>query len=295
MLISSAKALAKAGHQIVFVYTCRAESFYSASEGDFEALAVEMGCPFFSDIDVYSNIGKLAEIGADVCVSINWLSVLKDRFLDLFRYGVLNAHAGDLPRYKGNACPNWAILNFENKVALTVHKMTEELDSGPFLSKTYFSIDENTYITDIYNWLDEIVPKCFVEGVSKLESGGFIEQDNSIRTLRTYPRKPEDSRIVWNDSTRSILALIRASSKPFDGAFCYLNGTDKKIVIYRARRQFVDFDFCAVSGQVCFSINGNPVVATRDGLLEVEECMFLEHREIDARGEIVRSLRNRLT
>jgi len=46
----------------------------------------------------------------------------------LFRHVILNAHAGDLPKYRGNACPNWAILKGEKRVVLTIHQVSENLD-----------------------------------------------------------------------------------------------------------------------------------------------------------------------
>ena len=140
ILIETTKMLIQKGHKIGFIYTCRAESHYKANESDFKKLAEDIKCPFFDGLDVNANLYLLKETNVDICVSINWMTLLEKKFLSLFKYGVLNAHAGDLPLYKGNACPNWAILNFEDRVGLTIHRMTEELDSGPFLKKAFFSL-----------------------------------------------------------------------------------------------------------------------------------------------------------
>ena len=86
LLITTAKKLSQAGHKIVFIYTCKAEQYYQAKEEDFEQLATEMGCPFFNDLNVHSNIDALKILNADVCVSINWLSVLRNHFLDAFKF-----------------------------------------------------------------------------------------------------------------------------------------------------------------------------------------------------------------
>jgi methionyl-tRNA formyltransferase len=294
ILLQTAERLLAKGHEIVFVHTCRAEDYYQAREADFEKLAGRIGCEFFNDTRIHERVDHLASLGAEVCVSFNWLTLLRDRFLGRFRHGVLNAHAGDLPRYKGNACPNWAILDFEQQIALTVHRMTEDLDSGPFLIKRYLPIDERTYIGEIYDWLEQIVPEAFVEAIEQIPRGGFIEQSRDVVTLRTYPRKPEDSRIRWADSARDIVALVRASSRPFAGAFCQFDGLAGPLIIWRASVHPVDFEWRAVPGQVCFRAGDNPVIATGGGMLEIEECSFAHDTTVDAKATILKSLRNRL-
>lgn len=292
-LLDAAKELVKNGHEIGFIQTCRSESFYKANEESFKGLAKELGCPFFMGLDVASNLIKFREMNVDVCISMNWLTLLKSDFLNSFKYGILNAHPGDLPKYKGNACPNWALLNFEDRIGVTIHRMTEELDSGPYLLKDYFSVNEKTYIGEVYDWLEKAIPQLFVQSIAALKKKAFIEQDKSVVSLRTYPRKPDDSRIFWGDSTRDILALIRASSIPFEGAFCFLNG-EFKIHIFKARIYEPSFKFCAVPGQVCESLNGNPIVSTGDGMIEIEDCLQSGADVQATKKNILRSLRNRL-
>ena len=72
---------------------------------------------------------------------------IPNKIINYFNYGILNAHGGDLPRYRGNACQAWAILNGENKIGLCIHKMVGgELDSGDIISRDYLDIGENTKI-----------------------------------------------------------------------------------------------------------------------------------------------------
>jgi methionyl-tRNA formyltransferase len=294
LLIETAKALHDHGHEIAFVYTCQSEAFYKAKEPEFEILAKNLNVPFFCDTRINNNASLLSKFNAELAVSINWLTLLKSELLNTFKFGVLNAHAGDLPRYKGNACPNWAILNFEKRIGLTIHKMVEELDSGPYLLKAFYELNENTYIGDIYKWLENTIPALFVDAIDKIEKSGFIEQDAKIKSLRTFPRKPEDSKINWADSTKNILALIRASSHPFEGAFTYLE-RQNKIHIFRAKVFNPDFDFSATPGQVCMRAGENPVIATSDGMIEIEECKEPGHDILSTKMKIYSSLRNRLS
>ena len=294
-LLDAARAAAAAGHEPVFVYTCRTEGYYGVGEADFERLAAEFDVPFFNGLTIMQDIDRLRAFRADVCLSANWITVLREPLLSEFPYGLLNAHAGDLPRYKGNACPNWALLNFEPRIGLTIHRMTEDLDSGPYLVKRFLPVDETTYIGEVYDWLDATVPAAFVEALGQLPEPGFVEQDASVRTLRTFPRRPEDGRNDWSRPRRDVLALVRASSRPFDGAFAFLEDDPEPLRIFRARAFDPDYDFMAVPGQVCLrSPQGRPVIAARDGLVEIESCRLGTLEDDDAFARIHRSLRNRL-
>ena len=295
ILLKSAETLRAAGHDLVFVITCKAEPFYDKSEIDFQDYASRLGIPFFNTMELNSTIDKIAALKADICISINWLKIIGENFLSIFPLGILNAHAGDLPRYRGNASANWAILNFEKEIALTIHRMEKELDSGPYVLKEFLTIDDKTYIGDIYAWLSEIIPVKFVDAMNIITKKGLTEQSKNVRTLRTYPRKPEDSRINWSWSKKRILSIIRASSHPFNGAFCYLNNTHSRVVIFRASEYIPDFDYLAIPGQVCFLINGNPIVATQDGLIEIEEWKVYNSDSEVMKEIITKSMRNRLT
>lgn len=292
-LLHSAEALADAGHQIAFVQTCAAEAHYAAGAEAFADLADRLGVPYLCERSVHRSLAFWRAASADVCISLNWPTLIPDAAMAAFAHGILNAHAGDLPRYRGNACPNWAILNFETRVGLTIHRMTAALDSGPYLYKTFLPIGEETYIGDIYDWLGGAIPDAFVEAVARIGTSGFQEQDPAIRPLRAFPRRPEDARIDWRGPTRQVLALVRASSRPFDGAFTTLDGGDI-VRVYRARAFVPDWDILAVPGQVCLSNAGSPVIATADGMVEIEDCASGAGGADETMRAILGSLRNRL-
>ena len=95
---------------------------------------------------------------ADVVVSMNFATLIPEWFLQKFEHGVLNSHAGNLPRYRGNACPNWAIINGEEEVYVTIHVMAKELDAGPILSQSKMRLTQHTYIGEVDDWLTKTVP-----------------------------------------------------------------------------------------------------------------------------------------
>lgn len=294
MLLRSAGALAEAGHEIVFVQTCEGEDYYGVGPDDFAEFAREHGVPYACGRRLSERLEVFRASGCELAVSVNWPSLLPAALLDLFPHGVLNAHAGDLPRYRGNACPNWAILNGEDHIGLAIHRMVKEVDAGPVIERARLPIDDTTYIGDVYKWLETAVPALFVRAVGRLPDAAFTPQDPAIRPLRAFPRRPEDSRIDWHQPLRAILALVRASSHPFPGAFSFLEGT-QKIQILRARAFHPDFDFLAVPGQVCLvTREANPVIAAADGMLEIEQCASEGRDDAETRRLVGRSLRARL-
>ena len=127
MLLDSAEAVREAGHEIVFVITCKSESFYEKKEFDFSEYANGLKVPFFNSIDLKHIVNEISALRADICISINWLNLIPENFLNIFPLGILNAHAGDLPRYKGNAVVNWAILNFEKRIKQNKYSTSSSL------------------------------------------------------------------------------------------------------------------------------------------------------------------------
>jgi len=110
-----------------------------------------------------------------------------------FPLGILNAHGGDLTRYRGNACQAWAILNGEERIGLCVHKMQGgELDSGDIITRDYLPIDYTTKITKVWDWMTERVPILMLEAVEQLskDSSYVLEQQSADPqdALRCYPR-----------------------------------------------------------------------------------------------------------
>ena len=81
-------------------------------------------------------------------------------------------------------------------------------------------------------------------GSRKAIKNGKQPQKQSGKTLRTFPRKPEDSKLDFNASLNFNYKLIRATSRPFSGAYAYLNGTKQKVTIFKAKPYLVEYDFC---------------------------------------------------
>lgn len=298
-LLRSVEALIGRGHQLVLIATAKAEPYYGASERNFQALAQSKGL----DLLLTPSSAELARLlpaaRAEVAVSVNWPVILSEDACASVPLGILNAHAGDLPRYRGNAAPNWAILRGEDHIGLCVHIMEPgSVDSGPIVLRDRLPLLDTTYIADCYAWLDKTIPGMFLQALDGLADGSIRPQpqptDKSL-ALRCYPRRAEDARIDWSLQTVAIHRLIRASSHPLQGAYCWLEG-ERRVTIWRAELYEHPGPFLSVPGQVLLRVDGNPVIACGDGtirLTDVEVEGFSGNHE--SQRAIGSSLRNRLT
>ena len=298
MLLAATEKVRNSGGEIPLVITARSEPNYLAKEDDFENLARRCDANFFcgSGIDSPDILTMIEEANCDIAISMNWPTVLSKKVLDLFPIGIFNAHPGNLPRYRGNACPNWAILQDEKEVVLCIHQMTEELDAGPIAFRDSFSIAEGQYVGDVYDWLRVRVPALFLELVGKAAEDNFLLEEqpsDPLLALRAFPRRPNDSQINWRQSSDAIWRLVRASSRPFDGAFTTLEGAEK-IIVWRAEPFQSPTPFLAMPGQIVFFEGSDPVIACGDGMLRLEEVESLNWDSVETKKRIGSSMRNRM-
>ena len=262
------------GIEIPLVITASPAPEYSRKISDFERFAREIGAGFYVAKHLYNKALVLKLEQCDVGVSVNWPFVISQESIEHFRGGILNAHMGDLPRYRGNACPNWAIINGEKEIAISIHVMEGRyLDCGRVITQKKITLNDNTYITDIYNRANSVIPSLFLEALSLLSKNPYYmlkyADSDSPDSLRCYPRKPEDSRISWSDTAENIHRLIRASSRPFLGAYGFFEG--KRIIVWKSELFFDHEHYCAVPGQVCAVNPEYFVVITGKGKLKITE------------------------
>jgi methionyl-tRNA formyltransferase len=171
-----------------------------------------------------------------------------------------------------------------------------ELDSGDIIVREYKSLDVNTRISQIYDWFEEKVPPMINEAVKLLEKDPsyVLEKQSSDPkdALRCYPRIPDDGRIQWNEDAETVVRLVNASSEPYAGAFCFVNG--EKITIWRAEIFHDNENYLAVPGQVA-SINskdGSIIVIAGNGKIRITEAELSGKRGVPA--EFIKSIRTRL-
>lgn len=300
MLYDAAVMLKEQGCELTGIITAKAAPEYDCHEGDFERLATSLDIPYFFTTSLEDpNIAAFFErVKADIGVSVNWVGLVRETTISRFKHGILNAHLGDLPRFRGNACSNWAIINGEKEIVLSIHLMEgERLDCGRVLVQDRMPIGDGTYIGDVHRWANEMIPCSFVNAIDLIKKDpNFMlkyADPDAAESFRCYPRCPEDGLIDWGRAAIDIHRLIRASAEPFAGAFTFHNA--KRLTIWRAVLIDDHEKYCAVPGQVCSidKTNGTVTVITGHGKLMFNEVSFEGPAHIKP-STMIRSTRTRL-
>ena len=296
VLYETIELLIDCGYAIPLIITSKESLEYTKIAKDFEFLAKKIESKYIYTNTLNEYKEEIKDANCEIAISLNYSSIISQKIIDLFPLGILNAHGGDLPRYRGNACQAWAIINGENKIGLCIHSMIGgEMDSGNIIDRKYLSIDENTKITVIYDWFSQIIPGMFLNSIKKLEECENyileVQSTNPKSALRCYPRVIEDGRIDWNKSNIEILRLINASNKPYSGAYCLYK--DKKLIIWDAELFKDNEIYLSAVGQVAnLNKDGSIIVITKSGKLKInviEYCGF-----IGKATEKIKSIRTRL-
>lgn len=188
--------------------------------------AVEAGVPVYQPEKIKSDAAYefLQRVAPDVVVIIAYGQIISQRLLDIPRLGWVNLHASLLPKYRGAAPINWAIISGETRTGVTSMQVTAGLDTGPVLltSETGISADETT--PELSARLAEMGAPLIVETLRKLERGEITPhlQDDSRATLAPLLKK-EDGRVDWTQAAQSIYNRIRGL-QPWPGAFTVFRG-----------------------------------------------------------------------
>ena len=295
ILYNTALLLDKNGYDIAHIITSKEAPEYKRSKEDFKNLANKLIVPFSHTHKIIHEKELIFKSKHDVGISFNYTGILPQEIIDCYSIGVLNAHGGDLPRYRGNACQAWAILNGEKKIGLCIHKMIgDELDSGDIISRDYLPIDNSTKVEKCWEWMTERIPELFLDALINLgnKSDYFLEKQstNPSDILRCYPRLPEDGCIDWTKPSLEILRLINACNRPYAGAYCNYEG--KKMIIWDAELVEGYENFCAVPGQIIRIGEGFVEVACGKEKLKINQVEYNE--EINIPNHWIRSIRKRL-
>lgn len=298
ILLETAEKLISRGHKIPIIITCKEAAEYKKTTKDFEYFSKKINAKYICTQKINTNdiVQSIKKSNADIGISMNFCGIIDTKIIDIFKHGILNAHAGDLPKYRGNAVLAWALINGEKRIGLCIHKMVgNELDSGDIIIRKYYNnVTLNTKIRQLYTWIEKEIPMMFCEAIELLENDeNYIlekQSKNSKDILRCYPRLPEDAKIDWNKSNIEILRLINASSYPFDGAYSEYDG--KIIKILDAEIYNDNEIYSAVPGQIAIINNNEVVVITGKGKLVIKEIKI---NDIVIRPtSIIKSIRTRL-
>ncbi len=194
-------------------------------------VAVENNIPVFQPEKIRDDefISKLEKFEADIFVIVAYGQILPEKVLNMPRYGCINVHGSLLPRYRGAAPIQRAIIDGEKVTGVTIMYMGKGLDSGDMILKKEIYIDDSETYGSLYDKMAPVGAAALIEAIDLIEKGEAKpeKQDDS---LSCYAKKIEKGfgKIDWNKNSREILNLIRGLN-PTPCAYTLLNGEVFKI------------------------------------------------------------------
>jgi methionyl-tRNA formyltransferase len=205
----------------------------------------------------------------DLLLVVGWTQLLKPDLLRVPKFACLGFHASLLPKSRGRAPVNWAIINGETETGNTMIILEPEADSGDIVAQRKIPITDDDNCNTIYQKVGQTEVEMLDEILPLIQKGILPrrKQDDSQATVMPK-RRPEDGRIDWNRSTREIYNWVRALTDPYPGAFSFLNG--EKIWIWAARTDGGPILNPSLQpGKILLDSQGWPWVSTADGCIRV--------------------------
>ena len=155
-------------------------------------------------------VAQLAELKPDLIVVVAFGQILSQAILDIPRFGCINVHASLLPKYRGAAPIEWAIINGETVTGITTMQMNAGLDTGDILFKSEVKISDEMILPELRERLMTTGADLLLKTLYKLQNGGLqpIKQDDSQSCYAPLIKK-DTGLIDWKKSARDIHNLVR--------------------------------------------------------------------------------------
>jgi methionyl-tRNA formyltransferase len=179
-----------------------------------------------------SAVERLRAAEPDLLFSFYYRRVLPEAMLQVPRLGAFNVHGSLLPKFRGRAPVNWAILKGETRTGATLHRMRSRADTGEIVDQEAVPIGPDDTALEVQKRVTAAAVAVLARRLEQLKAGTApaVAQDESAAT-RFGRRRPEDGRIDWSRPAREVHDLVRAVTHPFPGAFTDL--FDGKTYVWR--------------------------------------------------------------
>ena len=244
--------------------------------------AIEHGIEVIQPSKLRESTELIRELSPELIIVVAYGKILPREILEIPRFGCINVHGSLLPKYRGAAPIQWALINGERSTGITTMKMDENLDTGDILLQRETEIDSETTFEELHDRLKNIGAEVLNETIENLH---FIPPRNQINSEATYSQMitKETQKISWQKSAWEIHNLIRAlDSHP--GAISNFKSRDGKIETLKIWKSRV------VDNEIPHEDPGK--ILKQDGFYVATGAGALEILEIQAQGSRRMSIRD---
>jgi len=210
----------------------------------------------------------LKKLSPDIVIVVAYGQIITKKFLVVPKLGFINIHASLLPKWRGAAPIQRAIMNQDKKIGISIMKMHEKLDSGPILTSEELDLNQNMTHGEIAKKLSTVGANLLIKSLKNIENGNveFVEQ---MHSQATYAKKIDkgETKINWNLEAERVLAHIHGLS-PSPGAWFEYN--KKRFKILKAKLS---------------SANGNPATVIEENLTIACKTNSIQVLELQRQGK----------
>ena len=199
-------------------------------------------------------IEELKNLNPDVIVVVAYGQILPESILNIPKYGCINVHGSLLPKYRGAAPIQWAVLDGEEKTGITTMYMEKGLDTGDMIDKAEVVLDKKETAGSLHDKLMVLGANLLLETLKKLEDGTAVrEKQNDEESCYAKMLSKDMGQIDFTKSAREIECLIRGMN-PWPSAYTFLNG--KTLKVWK----------CKVSTEKTDAVPGTIFLADKEGI-----------------------------
>ncbi len=230
------KALISGGVEVPLVVTVADDPNEKQWFGSVAATAADYGIPSITPADANTAEveRRVSDLRPDFIFSFYYRSMLGAPLLNSARRGALNMHGSLLPRYRGRAPVNWAVLRGERETGATLHYMVARADAGEIVDQLAVPILQDDDAREVFAKVTVAAEAILARSLPGLIAGTAPRRPQPLEPGQYFGRRrPEDGRIDWSGPAGQIHNLVRAVAPPFPGAFAEINGERWEIHLSR--------------------------------------------------------------
>ncbi len=241
-------------------------------------VALKYNIPIFQPYKIRKDYQFLIDLNPDIILTLAYGQIVPQAVLDIPRLGCLNLHGSLLPKYRGAAPIQYALINNEKITGMTLMEMTKEMDAGRMYGKKELIINEDDNSTSLFKKMAVVAKDLILELLPLYVDGKLtgIVQDESLVSFAPSI-KPEEEKLNLDDSIDKILGYIRALSEE---PGVYLNSIDGKIKIFKAKKY--NEDMSHEIGEVIAMDKKGFLLQVKGGVISLLEVQKEGRKKMDA-------------
>lgn len=257
---------------------------------DYTDLCLKYNVPIYRIDHINSNhsIALIEQLDLDIVFVIGWSQIIDKQILSIPRLGMVGVHSSLLPHNRGSAPVNWSIIKGEKETGTSLMLLAEGVDTGDILDQISFPISLYDSCKTIYDKVADANVTMISKLYDNINSGYLPRMPQDKNTLENVlpQRKPKDGLIDWDNSSIDLYNFIRAQTRPYPGAFSFIDN-NKYYILQSAFFPKLFDDLSIVSGEIIGPVYSTVIEAC--GVLVKCNDSFLLVLEIeDEKGNVIK-------